>query len=733
MFQCAVNCLRDRRGRRTGRRAWLGRAAIALAGLLLLTRAAAAAGGWGPAVAVGGLTDAAAIVGGHPAKAWGGEDGVHFARAGDAFGTAWAAPVLAAPAAPCPSGAWCARTHLTVLDLGGRPAIVFTEVVQDPSSGASYSLRFVRAVDDAGSTWNPPITISDRTSSFYSAHAAVVAGRPAVVIGDDFDLLYARADDAEGSSWPAPALLYSGSPSGDPSEGPLTLEARLVAGPSGPAISFITFLFGWGTTGLSYLRATDAAGNAWAAPVAVFTQPSRGAAFHQALAFVDGRPAVAFSEGSSDGIRFFHAADADGSTWAAPVIVATKPENQQIRWSLAVVDGHAAVAIQRVDLLGIAVSALEYLRAADAEGSSWGLPETVVASEIEGILLEAAGRPAIAYGGSYIRLNTDLSDLDSDGISDALDNCPSAANPDQADKDGDGLGNACDADDDNDGVLDGSDNCPLEINPDQGDADGDGQGNPCDLVYDNTPPVAGDIVVVGSGIVPVGSTVSASVAFTDINHDDAYTVTWNWGDGPDWGGDINSSTRVASGSHLYSTPGVYTVRATLSDYRGASDQAAFDFIVVYDPNGSSVRGNGEILSPAGACSLTPACATATGPASFGFASKYRSGKTTPDGHTRFVFRAGNLTFVANAFDWLVVGGAKAQFKGSGQINNSGAYGFMLTAVDANLTAPTADLDTFRIKVWDLATGVVVYDNNRSAADSADPTTALTRGKIEIVR
>lgn len=38
-----------------------------------------------------------------------------------------------------------------------------------------------------------------------------------------------------------------------------------------------------------------------------------------------------------------------------------------------------------------------------------------------------------------------ISDFDGDGVSDDDDNCPSVANPDQADTDGDGLGDACDA------------------------------------------------------------------------------------------------------------------------------------------------------------------------------------------------------------------------------------------------------------------------------------------------
>ena len=71
-------------------------------------------------------------------------------------------------------------------------------------------------------------------------------------------------------------------------------------------------------------------------------------------------------------------------------------------------------------------------------------------------------------------------DTDEDGYGDPGDNCPTVANSDQADADGDGAGDLCD-DEDSDGVLDINDNCPTTANPDQADADGNGVGDACDV------------------------------------------------------------------------------------------------------------------------------------------------------------------------------------------------------------------------------------------------------------
>ncbi len=94
----------------------------------------------------------------------------------------------------------------------------------------------------------------------------------------------------------------------------------------------------------------------------------------------------------------------------------------------------------------------------------------------------------------------DTSDEDGDGFPACRDVCPDVADPDQADADGDGVGDVCeDVDTDGDGVVDGEDYCRHLVNADQHDRDGDGIGDACDLCPDVESPGNADADGDGTG------------------------------------------------------------------------------------------------------------------------------------------------------------------------------------------------------------------------------------------
>jgi ribosomal protein L24E len=97
-----------------------------------------------------------------------------------------------------------------------------------------------------------------------------------------------------------------------------------------------------------------------------------------------------------------------------------------------------------------------------------------------GNCLDLCKAPVISVAVRSSQTANPLADSDGDGVPNGSDNCPSLANADQKNTDGDGQGDACDGDDDNDGKADASDNCPVNANADQRDSDDDGVGNPCD-------------------------------------------------------------------------------------------------------------------------------------------------------------------------------------------------------------------------------------------------------------
>jgi signal peptidase I len=244
-----------------------------------------------------------------------------------------------------------------------------------------------------------------------------------------------------------------------------------------------------------------------------------------------------------------------------------------------------------------------------------------------------------------------------------------------------------------------------------------------------TPPpqLSVSAISVSSNPVEVSHVTNLSATFTD-NGTETHTASWNWGDGKILPATINETngSGMATGSHTYLTAGVYTVTLTVINKDNVNVSQTYGYIVVYNPDGGFVTGGGTIISPPGAY---VADSTLTGKANFGFVSKYQKGANIPTGSTQFHFNTADFEFASTAYDWLVIGGARAQYKGSGTINGSGNYGFMLTAVDGQLHGD--GLDKFRIKIINKTTGAIIYDNQMGADETDTPSTIINSGSIII--
>ena len=245
---------------------------------------------------------------------------------------------------------------------------------------------------------------------------------------------------------------------------------------------------------------------------------------------------------------------------------------------------------------------------------------------------------------------------------------------------------------------------------------------------------------------PTGSVQAVNTAFnftatfTDATgYTPNATAAWSFDTAISVAGAVteSSGSGTVTKSFSFSSAGVYAVTLTLNDNQGGitiTNTIAPDnlpsMIVVYDPNGGFVTGGGWINSPAGAYLANP---NLNGKANFGFVSKYQKGSNVPVGQTEFQFQVANFNFHSEIYQWLVVAGPKAQYKGTGTINGAGNYGFLLTATDGQINGG-GGVDKFRIKIWDIDNGgAIVYDNVLGASDDIDTANpiAISGGSIVI--
>ena len=243
----------------------------------------------------------------------------------------------------------------------------------------------------------------------------------------------------------------------------------------------------------------------------------------------------------------------------------------------------------------------------------------------------------------------------------------------------------------------------------------------------NVAPIIESFIGSSPDPVQLGTPYLITSVFSDPGYLDTHVATIDWGDNQTTSINILDGSYVVLGSHAYAAAGVYRITLTVTDDDGDSDTEVLEnYVVVYDPSAGFVTGGGWIIAQP---ESYPANPTLTGKATFGFVSKYKKGQSTPSGNTEFQFHAAGMNFHSHTYEWLVIAGSKAMYKGVGTINGAGNYGFKLTAIDGQIK-DGGGVDKFRIKIWDEDNNIV-FDNNLGLPDDNDPVTALCGGQITI--
>lgn len=223
------------------------------------------------------------------------------------------------------------------------------------------------------------------------------------------------------------------------------------------------------------------------------------------------------------------------------------------------------------------------------------------------------------------------------------------------------------------------------------------------ITVNNVAPTVG-VITAPSDPQQVNTSVGISANFTDPGVLDTHAATIDWGDSSTSVGTITESngSGTVSGSHTYATAGVYTVGVTVTDNGGLSGSNQYQYVVVYNPNGGFATGAGAYNSPVGSYAAN---FSASGRTKFGLSAKYVN--NVLQGSLKLNFKDGGLDFASTTSNWLVVtNGNQAQYQGTGSVNGTSGYTFLVTAVD---NSATNGQDTLQVVIKD-SSNTVVYDS-----------------------
>ena len=280
--------------------------------------------------------------------------------------------------------------------------------------------------------------------------------------------------------------------------------------------------------------------------------------------------------------------------------------------------------------------------------------------------------------------------------------------------------------------------CVFQVTVDDGNG-----GTDTDDVTVTIDNVAPNVVLSDPTIQSTGSAVRLEGSFTDAGVLDTHTAVFDWGDGTTSDGTIVESdgSGTVSGTHIYARPGLYNVALTVTDKDGAAGVASYSGLIVVASDGGKVVGAGVFTSPSGAYPTDPSF---VGQGGLYVNVEQKTGATTPRGHVQvqLVQRPGRpeLMLMSSGLEWLVVDGDRAWMTGTAtQLRIPGLwkssqseveYGFLISIIDGE-PGRRGEPDLVRLKLWETATGTVIYDSQMGASAGADPAAPLWYGEVLI--
>ncbi len=257
-------------------------------------------------------------------------------------------------------------------------ALVGEEVTIDASATTVWRDSIDHFELDLDLDGSPDYTDTDGLFTLSFSHSGVIgyklsvigeSGRSGYALGQFFvSLSNSQLIDSEGNTGYVPAMA-------------------LIAG--NPAVAYRQYApIGM----LIYMRALDAQGEHWGAQEVVGAEGWSGWTLD--LLELDGRPAIAYENRTAHDLRFTLGADAEGTAWSSPVVVATLSRNDVYCPDLTLVSGVPMLCWK--DSFGY-VGRLQFCSAQDGFGAAWNSPlliDTAAHIWLPG-LVDCAGHPAI--------------------------------------------------------------------------------------------------------------------------------------------------------------------------------------------------------------------------------------------------------------------------------------------------------------------------------------------------